>query len=114
MITHEAIRDLTAALYDWSLRAVPEDALAGIRAAREVERSEVARSTLTMMLASAERAAKNVSFVCSDNGVPGYFVRYGTRCGFAGDVKAAIREGFDALVARIQPPLLKHVTNPLT
>lgn len=111
---HEAIRDLTAALYDWSLRAVPEDALAGIRAAREIESSEVARSTLTMMLASAERAARNDSFVCSDNGVPVYFVRYGTRCGFTGDVKAAIREGFDALVARIQPPLLKHVTNPLT
>lgn len=114
MITHEAIRDLTAALYDWSLRAVPEDALAGIRAARETETSEVARSTLTMMLNSAERAATNKGYVCSDNGVPVYFVKYGTRCGFAGDVKAAIREGFDSLVERIDPPLLKHVTNPLT
>ncbi len=114
MITHQAIRDLTAALYDWSLRAVPEDALAGLRAAREVETSEVARSTLTMMLASAERAAANKGFVCSDAGVPVYFVRYGTNCGFTGDVRGAIREGFAQLVERIDPPLLKHVTNPLT
>lgn len=114
MITHEAISDLTANLYDWSLRMVPEDALAGLRSARERETSEVARSTLTMMLASAERAVANNGFVCSDAGVPVYFVRYGTRCGFAGDVRAAIRDGFDALVERIDPPLLKHVTNPLT
>lgn len=114
MITHQAISDLTADLYDWSLRMVPDDALAGLRAARESETSEVARSTLTMMLASAERAAANKGFVCSDAGVPVYFVRYGTRCGFAGDVRGAIRDGFDALVERIDPPLLKHVTNPLT
>jgi fumarate hydratase subunit alpha len=114
MITHEAIRDLTAQLYDWSLRMVPDDALAGLRSALETETSEVARSTLTMMIASAERAASLNGFVCSDAGVPVYFIRYGTRCGFTGDVKAAVRDGFDALVKRIDPPLLKHVTNPLT
>mgnify|MGYP003576370690 FL=1 len=114
MITHEAISNLTAALYDSSLRMVPADAIAGLRAAREAETSEVARSTLTMMIASAERAAADHGFVCSDAGVPVYFVRYGTRCGFGGDVRGAIREGFAQLVERIDPPLLKHVTNPLT
>ena len=35
-------------------------------------------------------------------------------CSFAGDVKRAIRDGFAELVATTDPPLLKHVTNPLT
>jgi fumarate hydratase subunit alpha len=114
MITYAALRDLTAQLYDWSLRAVPEDALNAIRAARDTETSDIARNTLTMMLRSAERAAANHGYVCSDNGVPVYFVSFGTRSGFTGDIKEAIRDGFDDLVTRIDPPLLKHVTNPLT
>lgn len=114
MITPDLVRDLTAQMYDWSIRMVPEDAVAGLRAARERETGDVARTTLTMMIASAERAARDQSFVCSDAGVPVYFVRYGTRCGFAGDIKGAIRDGFADLVKRIDPPLLKHVTNPLT
>jgi fumarate hydratase subunit alpha len=69
---------------------------------------------LKMMLGSARRAEAEERFVCSDAGVPVYHVTIGTAARLEGDIKAAIGDGFDELVARIRPPLLKHVTNPLT
>ena len=66
------------------------------------------------MLKSAEAAEKNERFVCSDSGIPVYFIKIGTRVEFAGDIKQAIVDGFDHLCQTIQPPILKFVTNPLT
>jgi fumarate hydratase subunit alpha len=113
-ITYEAVKSLSAQLYDWSLRRVPEDTKHGLRRALETETHEGARQVLKMMLGSARRAEKEERFVCSDAGVPTYHVTIGTAARLEGDIKAAISDGFDALVATIRPPLLKHVTNPLT
>jgi len=113
-ITYEAVKALSAQLYDWSLRRVPEDTKHGLRRALETERQHGAREVLRMMLGSAERAEREDRFICSDAGVPVYHVTIGTAARLDGDIKAAIRDGFDDLVATIDPPLLKHVTNPLT
>jgi fumarate hydratase subunit alpha len=113
-ITYDAVRTLSGQLYDWSLRRVPEDTKAGLRSALERETHDGARKVLQMMLGSARRAEQDDRFVCSDAGVPVYHVTIGTAARLEGDIKAAISDGFDDLVARINPPLLKHVTNPLT
>ncbi len=113
-ITYEAVKTLSGQLYDWSLRRVPEDTKAGLRAALARETHDGARQVLRMMLGSANRAEQEDRFVCSDAGVPVYHVTIGTAARLEGDIKAAISDGFDELVARINPPLLKHVTNPLT
>jgi fumarate hydratase subunit alpha len=113
-ITYEAMKRLSADLYDWSLRRVPADTQLGLRRALERERHDGAREVLKMMLGSARRAEQDERYVCSDAGVPTYHVTIGTAARLEGDIKAAISDGFDELVARIQPPLLKHVTNPLT
>jgi len=47
-------------------------------------------------------------------GVPVYFVKIGTAARLEGNIKQAISDGFDHLVETINPPILKHVTNPLT
>jgi fumarate hydratase subunit alpha len=113
-ITYEAVKSLSAQLYDWSLRRVPEDTKAGLRRALESETGAGARRVLQMMLGSAERAEQDERFICSDAGVPVYHVTIGTAARLEGDIKQAISDGFDELVATISPPLLKHVTNPLT
>jgi fumarate hydratase subunit alpha len=113
-ITYDAVKALSAQLYDWSLRCVPADTLAGLEAALATETEEGARQVLRMMLGSARKAAAEDRFVCSDAGVPVYHVTIGTAARLEGDIKAAISDGFDELVATISPPLLKHVTNPLT
>src|SRR5688572_14271438 len=69
---------------------------------------------LAMMRRSADRAESTDRLVCSDSGVPVYFIKVGTGARFEGDVKRAIKDGFARLVETIQPPILKHVTNPLT
>ena len=113
-ITPELIKRVTANLYERSLRRIPADAMAALQRADAVETNETARHTLRIMVESAQAAEQGGQFVCSDSGVPVYFVRVGTQAQFSGNVRQAITEGFDELVATIQPPLLPHVTNPLT
>lgn len=113
-ITYEAVKALSAELYNRSLRHVPADTKLGLRRALEAETHDGARRVLQMMLGSAQRAEQDDRFVCSDAGVPVFHVTIGTAARLEGDIKQAITDGFDALVAVIDPPLLKHVTNPLT
>lgn len=113
-ITDDMIHTATRELYSRSLRKVPEDAKDALRAAMKVETSEIARRTLDLQLKSAELAERKDRFVCSDSGVPTYFVKIGSKVDLKCDLKAAIRSGYEELVDTIDPPLLKHVTNPLT
>jgi fumarate hydratase subunit alpha len=113
-ITPELIKRVTAQLYERSLRRIPADAMAALQRADTVETNATARHTLRIMVESAQAAEQGGHFVCSDSGVPVYFVRVGTQARFSGNVRQAITEGFDELVATIQPPLLPHVTHPLT
>lgn len=113
-ITPELIKRVTAQLYDRSLRGIPADTRDALNRADGVETNETARHTLRIMLQSAAAAEEGGHFICSDAGVPVYFVRVGTQAQFSGNVRQAITDGFDELVATIQPPLLPHVTNPLT
>ena len=113
-ITYEAVKNLSAQLYDWSLRKVPDDAQNALRGLLKTEGHETARKTLTFMLASADAAERSQRFVCSDAGVPVYLMRIGTAARMEGPIKQAFTDGFAELVARIEPPLLDHVTNPLT
>lgn len=46
--------------------------------------------------------------------MPTYVVKIGTAAQLQGPIKQAFSDGFAELVARIEPPLLEHVTNPLT
>ena len=113
-ITYELIKQVTSSLYDRSLRGIPADTKAALRRADAVESNETARHTLRIMLESADAAERKNHFVCSDAGVPVFFVRVGTQAQFSGDVRRAITDGFAELVESIQPPLLPHVTHPLT
>ena len=113
-ITYELVKDVTAKLYDRSLRGIPADTKAALEAADARESNETARHTLRIMLQSARAAAGKQTFICSDAGVPVYFVKVGTQAQFIGNVRQAIRDGFAELVESIDPPLLPHVTHPLT
>ncbi|MEX3969992.1 fumarate hydratase [Paraburkholderia caribensis] len=113
-ISYDQLKAVTAQMYDRSLRRVPEDAKRALGAAHTRERSEVARNTLIIMLKSAEAAESRNQFVCSDAGFPAYLVRIGSKVTFEGSVKKAIRDGFKELTGAIDPPLLQHITNPLT
>jgi fumarate hydratase subunit alpha len=113
-VTYEQVKSVTANLYEWSLKKIPEDTKVALGEAEGRETNPVAKKTLRLMLKSANAAEEANRFVCSDAGVPVYFVRIGTKVQFQGNIRQAITDGFDALVERIEPPLLKHVTNPLT
>ncbi len=113
-ITYDLVKSTTAQLYERALKKIPEDTKEALRRAKELETNPVAKQTLQMMLGSAELAERTNRFVCSDAGIPVYVVKIGTNVRWEGNIKQAIVDGFDELVVRISPPLLKHVTNPLT
>ncbi|HCV41125.1 MAG TPA: fumarate hydratase, partial [Pseudomonas sp.] len=113
-ISSDLLRQVTAELYERSLKKIPEDTKRALAQAKAVERNQTASQTLDIMIASARAAEEENHFVCSDSGVPVYFVKVGTKVNFDGPVKQAITDGFSDLVATIQPPMLAHVTNPLT
>jgi fumarate hydratase subunit alpha len=112
-ITYDIVKEVTANLYEWSLKSIPQNSKEALARARETESSANARKTLAFMLNSAEAAEKTNRFVCSDAGVPTYSVKIGTGARMEGDIKQAIVDGFDHLVKTIEPPILKFVTNPL-
>ncbi len=113
-ISYDLVRSISAQLYERALKKIPEDTKAALQEAQQLESNEVARTTLRIMLESANAAESRDHFVCSDSGIPVYFVRIGTKARLDGDIKRAFSDGFDDLVRTIQPPLLAHVTNPLT
>lgn len=113
-ITVELIRQTTASLYEASLRRVPADTHAALARAEQVERQGVARKTLRIMQESASEAERLGHFVCSDSGVPVFFFEIGTGARLPSGFREAITQGWEDLVARIDPPLLPHVTDPLT
>ncbi len=113
-VTYALMKDTTRRLYEWSLKKIPEDSKQALAAAYENETLESARNTIRFMLKSAERAERQDTFLCSDSGIPVYFIKIGTGVQFDGDIKQAISDGFDELVETIEPPILKFVTDPLT
>ena len=113
-IDDSMVTGLVAELYDRALRRVPDDAKAALSRAMETETNETARKTLKLQLLSATAAERDDRFVCSDSGVPVYFVKIGTKAPLDCDLKAAMTAGWEHLLATIDPPILKHVTNPLT
>jgi fumarate hydratase subunit alpha len=113
-VTYQMLKTISAELYDRSLRKIPEDTKIALKERAMAETSLVARNTLAVMQKSAQAAEERNFFVCSDSGVPVYFVKIGTKVQFDGPVKQAFVDGFAELVATIQPPMLEHVTNPLT
>lgn len=113
-VTYRQVRAIAASLYDRALRGVPDDTVEALRHAFDRESNPVAKSTLQLQLRSAELARSRDTFICSDAGVPVYHVKIGTGVALEGNIKQAFADGFSDLVERIDPPLLKHVTNPLT
>jgi fumarate hydratase subunit alpha len=113
-ITYELVKSVAAGLYGGCLKKIPEDTKDALRGALNAETNDGAKKILAMMLNSAQRAEDTNRLVCSDAGVPVYFVKIGTAAKLEGNIKQAISDGFDELVATIDPPILKHVTNPLT
>lgn len=113
-VTYELMKTVTAQLYEWSLKKIPEDTKDALRRACETEENESARKILHFMLNAADAAERKDRFVCSDAGFPTYNVKIGTAVQFDGDVKQAIVDGFDHLCRTIDPPLLRFITNPLT
>jgi fumarate hydratase subunit alpha len=113
-ITYDQVKSVSAELYESCLKKIPEDTKEALRKAGEAETNDGAKKILTMMLRSAHAAESGNRHVCSDAGVPVYFMKIGTAAKLDGNIKQAISDGFDHLVATIQPPILKHVTNPLT
>jgi len=113
-ISSDLIRSVTAQMYEWSLKQIPDDTRAALQRFEAAESNPVGKKTLTIMLQSSDAAKQNSQLVCSDVGVPVYAVKIGAGVRIEGNLRQAITDGFADLVAHIDPPILQMVTHPLT
>jgi fumarate hydratase subunit alpha len=113
-VSYELIKEVSAQLYEQSLKKIPEDTKAALADLNNRESNPTAKLIISTMQDSAESAEASNSFVCSDSGIPVYSVKIGTNITLNGPVRKAFTDGFSDLVETINPPLLSHVTNPLT
>lgn len=113
-ISHELIKNVSAILYEKSLKITPERTVKAIDKALETETNPIARDTLKLMKESSDLARENDFLLCSDSGIPVYYVNVGTKIILDADPKEAIKQGFAEVVANAEPPILPHITNPLT
>lgn len=113
-IDSAVIKQITADLYEKSLKKIPDDTHAFLRQAVQKETHPTAQKTISIMVENANSAQEKDQLICSDVGIPTYILKIGTKVQFNGPIKKAIQEGFKELTERINPPILKMVTNPLT
>ena len=113
-INHDLIKTVSARLYEHSLKYAPKTTVKAIQKAIETETNMIAKETLNLMLESVEKARNNNFILCSDSGIPVYYVNLGTEVKLVADPKQAITEGFEIVVNHSDPPILPHITDPLT
>jgi fumarate hydratase subunit alpha len=113
-ISSQLIRSVTAQMYGWSLKQIPDNTREVLEKFASTETNPVGRKTLSIMLESSEEAKRNQQLVCSDVGVPVYMVRIGNGVRIEGNLRQAISDGFADLVKTIDPPILQMVTHPIT
>lgn len=113
-ISSQLIRSVTAQMYEWSLKQIPDETRAALAKFETTETNPTGRKTLSIMLESSDEAKKNSQLVCSDVGFPVYMIKVGSRAQIEGNLRQAITDGFGDLVAQINPPILQMVTHPLT
>jgi len=114
VISTHLLKSISKVLYERSLKKIPSDTKRAIERALKTETNRLARETLNWMLTGSEAAEKHGSLLCADSGIPEYTIRIGPGISIEGDIRKAISEGFDELVRDIVPPILGHITNPLT
>lgn len=114
MISSDLIQHVSGTLYERALQRIPVDTHRALEKARDGEPGESARRTLMMMVESADTAERDRVLVCSDVGIPVYSVKVGTRARLEGPLREAITRGYEAFLQRMDPPILKMVTHPLT
>src|SRR5947209_11929339 len=100
-ITYDQVKSVAAELYGACLMKIPDDTKDALRRAHDSETNDGDRKILALMLRSALTAEETRRHVCSDAGVPVYFVKIGTAARLDGPIKQAISDGFDHLVATI-------------
>jgi len=108
------IKQVTAELYEKSLKKIPEDTHSFLSHAINKESNLTAKKTLKIMVQSADLAKSTDQLICSDVGIPTYIFKIGSKVQFNGPIRQAIQDGFKELTEKINPPILKMVTNPLT
>lgn len=109
---YQLIEDVCRDLYIQSLKQIPPDVIAALRAALERETKDVAKGILKLYLASVELGQTKDMMVCQDTGIPIYWVEIGGNLRLDGSrVTQAIVKGTER--ATTEHPLRSSIVSPL-
>jgi tartrate/fumarate subfamily iron-sulfur-dependent hydro-lyase alpha chain len=110
---YELVETVCRDLYIRSLKEIPPDVVAAIRAAAQRETKEVGRRIFSHYLQSIELGRKENMMVCQDTGIPIYWVEIGGNLRLDGArLSEAIVRGTER--ATREHPLRSSIVSPLT
>ena len=89
-IRADVLVDISARLYEEACKTVPFDVKQALEDAYQKESSYLAREQLRQMLEGIRVAKEDDNVICSDMGIPHFFVKYGTEVELVGDLGDAI------------------------
>jgi tartrate/fumarate subfamily iron-sulfur-dependent hydro-lyase alpha chain len=109
---YATLEDVAREAYVMSLKDIPPDVRAALRAAIETESKPRARQIMQTMLEAAELGDEGM-MVCQDTGIPIYWVRIGTAGYVDGArVRTAIEDGVRR--ATLETPFRSSIVHPIT
>jgi fumarate hydratase subunit alpha len=110
-ISDDQIINVSAKLYEKAAKTVPVEIQETIEAALDRESNKLAKIQLTQMLENIRAAKEDDNVICQDLGIPSFFVKYGTKVQFQGDLSDAIANGMRKLSE--EPPYIMTVQTEL-
>lgn len=110
-ISSDIIINVSAKLYEKACKTVPAGVQEALKKARDKESNELAKEQLKQMLENIRVAKEDNNIICQDTGIPCFFVKYGTKVQFEGDLRDAIAKGMKKLYEE-PPHLWTYHINP--
>jgi len=111
VISSDMVKNVSAKLYEKAVKTVPIEIQEAIKMALDKESNELAKVQLKHMLENIRVAKDDDNVICQDLGIPCFFVKYGTRFQFKGDLRGAIAAGMKKLYE--EPPHIMTVQTNL-
>ena len=113
MVTEQQLKEIIKKLWIKSVTEIPSDVVAALKRAREKETNMRAMNYLDLFIKNAELAAQKQIAVCTDTGIPTFFIKTPFGFPFTGDLRKVFNEAFHELTFG-DFPMRSMVIDPLT
>lgn len=112
-LTFEQVVSASARLYRESLTRLPGDITETLKGALKKEKNIRAKEILKTLMNSALTSREKGQYLCTDPGLPFFYLKIGGLVTFDFDIEEAVKEGIAKLGDESYPPFFPIATDPV-